>query len=176
MICQSCGTPIAIGSRFCPKCGAQVAAPVPPPQPMYPMYPPRPPRVLRNLQILGILWCIFGAYRIVAGLIAITVLRMSSWSHYHYGFWGWHSNVFFWPPWMDGLLPLVFLISGATAVLAFIAGFGLLSRRSWARVLAIVLAILALLKFPLGTALGIYTLWVLAPAQSRAEYDSIAEP
>ena len=29
---------------------------------------------------------------------------------------------------------------------------------------AIVAAILALLKFPFGTALGIYTLWVLAPA------------
>ena len=34
--------------------------------------------------------------------------------------------------------------------------------------LAIVVAILALLKFPIGTALGIYTLWVLAPSSFRA--------
>jgi hypothetical protein len=42
--------------------------------------------------------------------------------------------------------------------------------------LTIVLAVLALFKFPFGTALGIYTLWVLAPATSAMEYDSMAEP
>jgi hypothetical protein len=42
-------------------------------------------------------------------------------------------------------------------------------------VLGIVVAILSLLKFPIGTALGIYTLWVLAPAESGAEYDAIAD-
>jgi hypothetical protein len=42
-------------------------------------------------------------------------------------------------------------------------------------VLAIVVAILTLLKFPFGTALGIYTLWVLAPSMSGAEYEAIAE-
>jgi hypothetical protein len=34
---------------------------------------------------------------------------------------------------------------------------------------------LALLKFPFGTALGIYTLWVLAPSTSGMEYDAIAD-
>ena len=42
-------------------------------------------------------------------------------------------------------------------------------------VLAIIAAILALLKFPIGTALGIYTLWVLAPGASGLEYDAIAD-
>lgn len=43
----------------------------------------------------------------------------------------------------------------------FIAGYGLLKRRSWARALILVLAILNLFNFPLGTALGLYTFWVL---------------
>ena len=39
----------------------------------------------------------------------------------------------------------------------------------------IIVAVLSLLKIPFGTALGIYTLWVLAPADSGTEYDSIAD-
>ena len=58
----------------------------------------------------------------------------------------------------------------ATAVLGIIAGWGLLERRPWSRMLAVVLACLALLNLPLGTALGIYTLWVLLPAKAEYEF------
>lgn len=39
--------------------------------------------------------------------------------------------------------------------------------------LGIVIGILALVRFPFGTALGIYTLWVLAPNPSGREYDAM---
>lgn len=42
-----------------------------------------------------------------------------------------------------------------------ICGIGLLQRKPWARVLVLVLGCLNLISFPLGTALGVYTLWVL---------------
>lgn len=42
-----------------------------------------------------------------------------------------------------------------------IAGWGLLSYKNWARIVAIVLCVLHLLNFPWGTAMGIYGLWVL---------------
>jgi hypothetical protein len=32
----------------------------------------------------------------------------------------------------------------------------------------------ALLSVPIGTAIGIYTLWVLLPAQSEGEYRALA--
>ena len=38
----------------------------------------------------------------------------------------------------------------------------------------LVAAILSLIKIFFGTALGIYTLWVLVPGASGAEYDDIA--
>src|SRR5579859_4421396 len=41
------------------------------------------------------------------------------------------------------------------------AGYGLLTRKPWARVLGIVVAVLGLFNFPVGTAIGIYALWVL---------------
>jgi len=42
-----------------------------------------------------------------------------------------------------------------------IAGIGLLKRRNWARILALILAIPDLMIIPIGTAIGIYAIWVL---------------
>ena len=42
-----------------------------------------------------------------------------------------------------------------------VAGIGLLKRRAWARVLAIILGVIHLVGFPIGTAIGVYTLYVL---------------
>jgi hypothetical protein len=52
--------------------------------------------------------------------------------------------------------------------------WGLFERQPWARILGIVVGFLALLRFPFGTALGIYTLWVLLPENSGREYDAMA--
>lgn len=142
------------------------------------MYAMRPPRVQRNLQTLGFLWCVFGAYRIVAGLVGIFVLRVATFRNFGGGGWEWGGRFHhgpFGPPWMGVLLPLIAMVATVTAFLAFLVGFSLLTRKPWGRVLGIVVGILALLKFPIGTALGIYTLWVLVPAESGAEYDAIAD-
>lgn len=42
-----------------------------------------------------------------------------------------------------------------------IGGLGLLHHRSWARILVLIVGIIKIIDFPLGTALGVYTLWVL---------------
>lgn len=41
------------------------------------------------------------------------------------------------------------------------AGYGLLKRQTWGRILAIVVGILGLVNFPVGTAVGVYALFVL---------------
>lgn len=59
------------------------------------------------------------------------------------------------------------LALGAWAVSALfslpqiVAGVGVLRRQEWARVLTLILSILALLRIPLGTVLGIFSLYVL---------------
>jgi hypothetical protein len=42
-----------------------------------------------------------------------------------------------------------------------IGGIGLLKRRGWARILVMILAVPGLLEIPIGTAVSIYTLWVM---------------
>lgn len=42
-----------------------------------------------------------------------------------------------------------------------IVGIGLLKRRSWAEVIALVLGLINIFNVPIGTILGVYTLWVI---------------
>ncbi|UCC52728.1 MAG: hypothetical protein JSV68_01935 [Anaerolineaceae bacterium] len=47
------------------------------------------------------------------------------------------------------------------AIPSLLAGIGLLWEKNWGRILAIIVSFFNLLWFPVGTALGIYGLWVL---------------
>ena len=60
---------------------------------------------------------------------------------------------------LAGTALVVFLL--ATSLPGLIAGIGLLKFRPWARILAIVVAVINLIHIPFGTAVGIYALWVL---------------
>ena len=60
------------------------------------------------------------------------------------------------------------LVLGLMALPSLICGWGLLTFRSWARILAIVLAAIALTNFPLGTAFGVYALVILFRKDTEA--------
>lgn len=62
----------------------------------------------------------------------------------------------------------VFLLIVAIALPGLIAGIGLLKYRPWSRVLTIVISALDLLSMPIGTAIGIYGLWVLLQPNTEA--------
>jgi hypothetical protein len=59
--------------------------------------------------------------------------------------------------------------------LALVAAWGLLERARWGRIFAIIVAILSLLKFPFGTALGIWTLVVLLGFRNSMLYQQIEQ-
>lgn len=56
------------------------------------------------------------------------------------------------------------------AVPGMLAGWGLLKRKSWARVLALVIGILNIMSFPIGTAVGMYTVYVLLLREGSDAY------
>jgi len=58
----------------------------------------------------------------------------------------------------------------------FAAGLGLLAYKSWARILAIILAIVNLILFPIGTAVGIYTLIIMFNDETKALFGSEVTP
>lgn len=65
-------------------------------------------------------------------------------------------------------------VGGFLIVLALpelLAGIGLLRRRSWGRVLTIIVSFLNLLNFPIGTIIGGYSLWVLFQESATAYFE-----
>ena len=153
MFCDRCGTRLAQGERFCPSCGKAVAT-----APMMPAHG----RIAGHIRLLGILWLASAAIHLIPGFFLITFLRP--------GFLLPPDA----PPFLGPLLHMIGLFLLGGAVLSLLAGWGLLERQPWARTLALVLACFHLLNVPFGTALGIYTMWVLLPATSEEEYRQIA--
>ena len=64
---------------------------------------------------------------------------------------------------------VIFLL--ALSLPGLIVGIGLLKLASWARIAGIVLAIIHLINIPVGTALGIYALWVLFNKDTERLFD-----
>lgn len=62
---------------------------------------------------------------------------------------------------------LVSLILLVVAAPGLIGGFGLLNKKSWARILVLIIGCINLLSFPVGTALGIYSIWVLVQPETK---------
>ncbi|HSM57759.1 MAG TPA: hypothetical protein VK879_16520 [Candidatus Sulfomarinibacteraceae bacterium] len=77
----------------------------------------------------------------------------------------------------SGVMAMIGLfVGGLMLVLALpglLAGYGLLKRRSWGRLLALIVGILNLFNFPLGTALGVYTLWVLLQNEATDYFNGL---
>jgi hypothetical protein len=71
-----------------------------------------------------------------------------------------------------GVLVLCLLFS----VPGFLAGWGLLKIKPWARILTIVLSAINLVNFPVGTAVGAYGLWVLLNQETEALFRRPPEP
>jgi uncharacterized membrane protein (DUF2068 family) len=74
---------------------------------------------------------------------------------------------------MPWLIPLITAATLLRGVLCVATGIGLLRRAPWARMLAIIAGFLTLIKLPFGTALAVYTLWVLLPGASGQEYEQL---
>lgn len=68
---------------------------------------------------------------------------------------------------IGGIGFVVAIFIAALAVPSLVCGWALLNYKPWARTFGIVLSILQLGSFPLGTLLGAYGLWVLLNDQSR---------
>lgn len=65
---------------------------------------------------------------------------------------------------------IVAVIIAVLSLPNLIAGLGLKNRREWARILTIILSVINLFNFPIGTAIGVYALWALLNDQSRAYF------
>jgi len=62
-----------------------------------------------------------------------------------------------------------------TCIPGIIGGIGLLKRKNWARILILIVAAIDLLDIPFGTALGVYSFWVLLQDESAQVFSEGAK-
>lgn len=77
------------------------------------------------------------------------------------------------PPFIFILFFSLFIlgINGVIALPSFVAGYGLLKRKPWAKTWAIVSGVLAAMQFPVGTAVCIYTFCLLFSNKGRQLFE-----
>jgi len=172
MFCHYCGGALDQGARFCKTCGNAVPAAA-----IAPQVVADPAQALGNhVHVLGILWLVYSIFRIV---MAIWILAFGH---------------FFLPMMQDAMshngtpvpfpfpifqfLHLVYAISAvygvAAGVLGIFAGDALRQCKPVGRALAFVAAFSSVISFPLGTAIGVYTLVRLLPEQAARDYKQLA--
>jgi hypothetical protein len=161
MFCDQCGTQLQERATSCGRCGKTV----------FGLVEQRKTRVREHVRLLGIFWMAYSALHVVVGVVLIVVSQVV---------FGRVIHIPNGPPadvsaWLRPFLCFIGCLILAKAVAGFFAGWGLLQREEWARTVALVVGFVALLNVPIGTGLGIYTLWVLLPAQSDDEYRSLAQ-
>lgn len=127
----------------------------------------RPGRVQSHAHLLGILWLAFSAFNTIGGVVLYILANTLFANPHRLGAPGAPTQF------LHPLLAAVGIFVLVKAALGFIAGWGLMQREPWGRVIALVLGFISLFNIPFGTAIGVYTLWVLLPAQSQEEYDAM---
>jgi O-antigen/teichoic acid export membrane protein len=110
----------------------------------------------KHVSVVAALQIGLGIFGIIAGIFVLIVLNLIG------GFTGDKDANFVLS--LIGNIVAVFMF--VLSVPGIIAGIGLLRYREWARILTLVLSVLSLLNFPLGTAVGIYSIWVLAQEET----------
>jgi hypothetical protein len=169
MFCSGCGQALAAGQPFCPRCGRPVAAAVP----LIPGLEFQVETYASKVKALSIVWFIYAGFSLLVGIAGLTFAH--AFLNNHFGNWG-HG------PWPNGSAPewfvpslmrIAWLSVMIRAALALVTAWGLLARTQWGRIVAIVAAFLSLLRFPFGTALGIWTLVVLLGYRNATLYEQL---
>jgi hypothetical protein len=154
MFCNHCGAELHKPFSFCSGCGKPVGN--------VPLMPARS-RIAGHIRLLGIFWLAISAFRLIPGVALLAIFRPEN-----------HIIPPDVPPFVVDMLQTIGWIFVGAALLGVAAGWGLLERQPWARMLAIVLGCFGLIEVPFGTSIGIYTLWVLLPAKSEQEYTQMS--
>ena len=118
----------------------------------------------KHIDILAYLYIVLGILTVLGGLIMALVIAGSG------ALSGDETAI-----WITSLIGGGFgFFLAALGAVSILGGWGLLKRQNWARILAIIISVLNLPGFPIGTALGVYGLWVLLSDQSKPEFSQYA--
>lgn len=170
MHCTQCGFELDSNARFCSSCGSALGPP-----------PATAPVKARDWDFhVSVLAWITIAHAAITGLMGLIVIAGGQLAQ---------QFILQNPRVLDnadpdipieafGLIaPITFLVGVLLLLVSMpsvAAGVGLLRYRSWGRALALVLSVLRLIEFPLGTLTAIYSFWVLLSRGGKSFFNERA--
>lgn len=158
MFCTACGNVITPDQAICSKCGSPTSVGI---------MRGGGRRVAEHYRLLGILHIVYSCFIAIPGIVMVFIGKV---------IFGWlgafapHNPP---PPFIGPIIVFVgwlLLIRGAAGI---VGGIGLLQRAPWGRTWVLVIGFISLLSIPVGTALGIYTIWVLLATGAEDEYNRL---
>ena len=108
-----------------------------------------------HIKVIGILNIVFGCLGVLACGVFFILVSLMSVRVYSTDAGG--GIMISWAV----IVGLVMLFILSVVILRIVSGARLMKGAPWARIVIIIFAILGILAFPIGTAIGIYTLWAL---------------
>ncbi len=117
----------------------------------------------KHVQLLGVLYIVFSALGLLAAIIVFVAVVGG-------GLLSGDSEA------ISITMIVGTAVGGFVALLSVpgvIGGIGLLKRKYWAKVLVLILGILNLPGIPIGTALGVYTIWVLMNEETNPVFQPV---
>jgi hypothetical protein len=165
MFCSGCGNSLAPAQAFCAQCGRPSAAVIPP----IPGLQFQLESYAGKIRVLAIFWFIYAGVALLTGFAGMAFFH----AFISGAFGSWMRGPM--PPLFMGhfLMQFIWVILVARVALAVCAGWGLMQRAPWGRMVAIVAAIFSLLKFPFGMAMGIWTLVLLLGYRNGTLYEQL---
>ena len=120
----------------------------------------------KHIRTLAILHIIYGSLALMAGLVVLLLLggigiAMNNIPESEEMSVSVSSLMVF----LGFLVGILLLVISAPGI---IGGLGLLKHKEWARIVVLIVGFFDLLHIPVGTALGVYTLWVLFSREAVA--------
>lgn len=116
----------------------------------------------KHISVLGILYIVFNALGLFIAMIVF-------WALIGPGLISGDPEAF-------AILSIIALVICSVLILVsipgIIGGIALLKWKSWSRILVLILGFLNLIDIPFGTALGIYTIWVLMKDETIALFEA----
>lgn len=117
-----------------------------------------------HVKIIAILWLISGAFWFFGALFLLVLMFGISFipdvqAEGAGGMMRWFSAIMF--------IPI-----GVAIIPQVSGGFGLLKKKPWGRTLILIVSVLALVFFPFGTALGIYSIYILTHQETIKMFET----
>jgi hypothetical protein len=131
----------------------------------------------KHITLVGILNIVYRSLAIIGALILFALAfgfgyLMEYISRFN------HNEMCEIPPEMLNVVPIILTCVGVLIMIFAIAGIigavGVLRKKEWGRITLLIVSFFSLLSIPLGTILGVYSIWVLLNDETIRLFNSVS--